>query len=227
MLTVVPLLLSLSFGVMGALLFALILALCADAQAFIRAAKYLRWVLLGAVAGFIILIMFVRWLPDSAVALRMINILQGQDPSFTGRTTDAFYLAWQIAKQKSIWWGAGFGQVKVLGPQIFQQYYSWPAPDSHAVALPNSVADLLAQAGLIGVLIKFLLCGFFFFKTATYNNVYRLSLFAFLFIYQFTGSFINNVAEFSIWVLCFSPGLFSHFDRENVAIKDSQKNTTL
>ena len=116
-----PLLLSLSFGVMAALLFAVILALCADVQAFVRAARYLRWVLLLIVIVFVLAVLWVQWLPDSVVALRLINILQGQDPSFSGRTTDAFYLAWQIAAQKSIWWGAGFGQVKVLGPEIFQQ----------------------------------------------------------------------------------------------------------
>lgn len=227
LLVIAPLVSSLSFGVIAALLVAVVVALCADVQAFVRAGRYLRWLLLTLVMGFLLCVVLLRWFPDGAVAMRLVNILQGQDPSFSGRTTDAFYLAWKIAQQKSIWWGAGFGQVKILGPEIFQQFYYWPSPTSHAVALPNSMADLLAQAGLIGVLLKLLVCGYFFFKTAVYNNVYRLALFAFIFIYQFTGSFINSIAEFSIWVLAFAPYLFPIFNRMQLALGVWDKNRFL
>ncbi|MGZ5135232.1 MAG: hypothetical protein ACXWCG_08785, partial [Flavitalea sp.] len=52
-----------------------------------------------------------------------------------------------------------------------------------------------------------------FFKTKVWSNYYRLSLFLFIFIYQFTGSYLTNIAEYVIWILAFHPGLFTEFDR--------------
>jgi hypothetical protein len=44
-----------------------------------------------------------------------------------------------------------------------------------------------------------------------WTNYYRLLLFLFVFIYQFTGSFITNVAEYVIWILAFT-NTFHQFD---------------
>jgi hypothetical protein len=32
-----------------------------------------------------------------------------------------------------------------------------------------------------------------------------------MFVYQFTGSFISNIAEYVIWILAFKPDLFPEF----------------
>jgi hypothetical protein len=45
-----------------------------------------------------------------------------------------------------------------------------------------------------------------------WRNYYRLLLFTFIFIYQFTGSFITNVAEYVIWIMAFTP-VFREFDK--------------
>jgi len=50
-----------------------------------------------------------------------------------------------------------------------------------------------------------------FFHTKVWRNYYRLLLFFFVFIYQFTGSFITNVAEYVIWILAFT-NIFHQFD---------------
>jgi hypothetical protein len=48
-----------------------------------------------------------------------------------------------------------------------------------------------------------------------YNNVYRLAIFIFIFIYQFTGSFMFNIIELTCWVIAFTPS-FPEFNSENV-----------
>ncbi|PIY34027.1 MAG: hypothetical protein COZ08_04175, partial [Bacteroidetes bacterium CG_4_10_14_3_um_filter_42_6] len=52
---------------------------------------------------------------------------------------------------------------------------------------------------------------FFFVKKRIYNNHYALILFLLIFIYQFTGSFITNVAELGIWAVVFGTR-FIEFD---------------
>jgi hypothetical protein len=48
-----------------------------------------------------------------------------------------------------------------------------------------------------------------------YNNYYRFALFVFVFIFQFTGSFITNIAELAIWILAFT-NTFEEFDRKKL-----------
>ena len=69
-----------------------------------------------------------------------------------------------------------------------------------------------------GLIIRFSLEWYFFFRTKTYSNYYRLGLFIFIFIYQFTGSYFFNVAEYTIWTLAFSQ-VFEEFDRKNILKK--------
>jgi hypothetical protein len=66
------------------------------------------------------------------------------------------------------------------------------------------MGETLAIFGLAGVVLRLFLEFFLFFKTRVYSNYYRLALFIFVFIYQFTGSFITNIVEYVIWILAFS-----------------------
>jgi hypothetical protein len=43
-----------------------------------------------------------------------------------------------------------------------------------------------------------------FINTRVWQNHYQTVLFFYIFVYQFTGSFITNIAEYVIWVLAFS-----------------------
>ncbi|MBC7536218.1 MAG: hypothetical protein H7258_11050, partial [Ferruginibacter sp.] len=52
---------------------------------------------------------------------------------------------------------------------------------------------------------------FLFFYTKVWTNYFRLLLFIFIFIYQFTGSFVTNIAEYVIWILAFT-NVFVEFD---------------
>ena len=66
------------------------------------------------------------------------------------------------------------------------------------------------------MLVKFVFEVYFFFKTKVYSNFLRLVLFIFVFVYQFSGSFITNIAEYVIWIMAFSPWLFKEFDKNNI-----------
>jgi hypothetical protein len=167
-------------------------------------------VIIIAALGFIFLLaaffILYYYFPDNPLIVRIKSIPTGKDTSARGRTYEAFDLAYRIAKQKSVWFGVGLGQIKEIGRTIIIQYYYYSnMPET--VRIPNATAEIFAMYGIVGVGIKFLLVSFFFFKTRVYNNYYRLSLFLFIFIYQLTGSFLFNLAEYVIWILAFSPVL--------------------
>jgi hypothetical protein len=63
----------------------------------------------------------------------------------------------------------------------------------------------------VGAALRILLQIGLFFKTKVHRNHYRFALFTFMFIYQFTGSFLTSLPEYVIWILCFSP-VFPQFN---------------
>lgn len=217
-LVLVPLLLSLSFGVIlgMALSFLLLMILRGGRLGSGRgergSGKVWRiagWTLLLVA----VIVMIVLVFPDNFVIRRVDNILAGKDSSFKGRTFDSFLLSLDIVHRKSLFWGTGFGQFKLLGVARFREFYNSNRYTIHDVVIPNSIGDLLGTLGLIGVAVKLFFEGFFFFRTGVFRNDYRLALFLFIFIYQFTGSFISNIAEYVIWILAFKPDLFPEFQK--------------
>jgi hypothetical protein len=157
------------------------------------------------VTGFIVLLFF----RDNAFFIRLGNIITGQDSSGQGRTSDAFYLALKILKEKNEIWGIGPGQLKFVGQDLIRAYYLYYRETP--VAIPNVTAETLMVFGWAGIVLKFLLELLLFFQTRVYNNYYRLSLFVFMFTYQFTGSFLTNVVEYVIWIMAFTP-VFKEFE---------------
>ena len=153
----------------------------------------------------------VVFFPDNVLFVRLGNVITGKDPSAKGRTFEAFWLAGQLINQKSDWWGVGAGQIKVLGFELIRDYYNYGL-DTTRVAIPNAAAETLAIFGWVGLTLRLLVEGWLFLYTRVWTNYYRLLLFAFIFIYQFTGSFITNVAEYVIWILAFT-NVFPQFDR--------------
>jgi hypothetical protein len=143
-------------------------------------------------------------------------VFAGQDTSFRGRTTDSFFIAWQIALKKSVLFGCGPGQIKVLGVDILKHFYRSNNYTSANTIIPNVLAETLAIYGLTGLFLRLGTEIYLFFRTRVYSNYYRLALFLFIFIYQFTGSYVTNIAEYIIWILAFNPGLFAEFNKTGV-----------
>lgn len=212
LLATIPLFLSLSFGVILGLLLALGITLLAGYRRFFNT-RILFYVLLGGSILIVLLAVLLTVFSHNVFVVRFTNVLSGNDSSFRGRTVESFYLGWELAKMKSLWFGVGPGQVKALGYELFSNFYNYGGFKPEEIAIPNAMGDTLATFGIIGLSIRVGLQGYFFFRTRVYTNYYRLALFLFVFIYQFTGSFITNIAEYVIWVLAFHPGIFKEFDR--------------
>lgn len=197
-----PLLLSFSLGVLGALSISFIIAII----------FYYRYILLNIrrrnfLTALLILLITLCLLyflyPNNPLSLRLQYIWQGKDTSAKGRTFDAFILANKIIAQKSYLWGIGPGQLNIIGRNTILQYYSYSSAPA-AVRIPNACAETILFFGYAGFTARIALEIFLFLKTKVFNNPFRLWLFAFMFIYQFTGSYITNVTEYIIWTLAFS-----------------------
>ncbi|MGN6162932.1 MAG: hypothetical protein ACTHOF_00185 [Flavisolibacter sp.] len=221
----IPLLLSLSFGVILGVAFSILFLFMSDIKLFMFKKKLPVYIIYGGILAMFFFVILLQIFPDNVFFIRIANVFSGKDTSFNGRTFDSFYLGWEIASQKSILFGVGPGQVKSIGLDFFKQFYHYSNFTESDVAIPNSLGDILSVFGILGVFIKLGLEIKFFFKTKVYTNFLRLALFIFVFIYQFTGSFITNIAEYAIWIMAFSPWLFKEFDKENIYKGYNQGNS--
>lgn len=203
LLITIPMLLSLSFGVIGAsILTSLVLCFVFWKQLFRQKRSFMLFTFtsLGSITVFTLF-----WIlyPDSAFFIRLSNIFSGADTSANGRTVDSFAMAWRIADMKSLWFGSGLGQIKIMAPEVVHKYFNYwgqyPRYD-----IPNAMGETLAIFGVTGVVLRLALEIYLFIKTKVFTNYYRLALFTFIFIYQFTGSFITNTVEYVIWIIAFS-----------------------
>jgi len=103
-------LMSLSFGVIGATgLTLIILCLVFHKKLF----KYKRPFLMitGAFCVLTGALLFL-WIlfPENAFFVRLQNIFEGNDTSTNGRTRDSFTMAWRIADMRNLFFGAGLGK---------------------------------------------------------------------------------------------------------------------
>jgi hypothetical protein len=207
---VLPYLLSFSIGVVGAALFAIAVTGLLYAPRLLKKKRILRLLLLSAITVSCIVLALAVFFPANSVFTRIAAILAGNDTSGNGRTFEAFMLAKQILQQRNTLWGTGPGQIKILGGDIIRSYYLYPL-DYNTIAIPNAAAETLAIFGWVGLALRITIEWSLFFITRVWTNYYRLLLFLFIFLYQFTGSFITNIAEYVIWILAFT-NAFPAFD---------------
>jgi hypothetical protein len=210
-----PFTLSFSLGVITAIIIAMAVTFTVHFKTFIRNKRVIILLALAGILGVTVLVAGWVFFPENILFVRIANVMSGKDPSGKGRTFEAFWLADQLLAKKSYWWGIGPGQIKILGFDLIRDYYGY-GNDTTQVAIPNAAAETLAIFGWVGFVVRILSECFFFMYTKVWRNHYRLLLFSFIFIYQFTGSFITNVAEYVIWIMAFTP-VFKEFDREGVS----------
>ncbi|TAN13205.1 MAG: O-antigen ligase domain-containing protein [Chitinophagaceae bacterium] len=206
-----PLLFSMSYGVIACIGITLFSLTCLQSKLFLRKKSVQRFLLFGILIAVIGVVTLLKADPGNPLFFRIRNIFTGRDTSFRGRTYESFILAMKILKEKSILFGVGLGQVKIIGVPVFKQYYGYQVP---IVRIPNTLSDTMATYGIVGLVIRIFFTIFFFFKCKVWKNYYQLAMFIFMFTYQFTGSFMTNVVEYVIWVLAFTPS-FKEFDRGN------------
>lgn len=218
-----PYLLSFSIGVMAVIMLALFFTLVIYFKRLVSRKRILN-VLINAgilfISSMLVLVIFFRANP---MFIRISNIFRGKDTSGKGRTVDSFVLAGKMLEEKNEYWGIGLGQIKLLGEGIIRDYYLYNK--DFIATIPNAAAETLAIFGWVGLSLRIAIELFFFFYTRVWTNYYRLLLFFFVFIYQFTGSFITNAAEYVIWILAFS-NVFHQFDvkqKNKIVLQGSQR----
>jgi hypothetical protein len=203
-----PVILSFSIGVIGGGLLAMIITIALYRQLLVKRRVVNAIINAGAfsLSALFVLVLFFR---NNTLFIRLTNIFTGNDTSANGRIEDSYILARRMLEEKSEWWGIGFGQIKLLGHDIVKEYYRYIV--DFTATIPSVMAETLALLGWWGVILRLVIEIFLFFYTKVWTNYYRMMLFLFIFIYQFTGSFITNLAEYVIWILAFT-NVFRQFD---------------
>lgn len=199
-----PLVLSFSLGVISAIAVALVISFVVHFKTFIRNKRFVNLAGVAVVSSVTALLIGLIFFPDNILFVRIGNVLSGKDSSGKGRTFEAFWLAGELLAKKSYWWGIGAGQIKILGFEMIRDFYGY-SYDTVRVAIPNAAAETLALFGWVGFVVRILTECVLFVYTKVWRNYYRLLLFTFIFVYQFTGSFITNVAEYVVWIIVFTP----------------------
>jgi len=198
-----PLFLSFSLGVISALIIAAGLVFLFHFRSLILQPRVRNGILFTVLIVLPALVFLAASFPENTLMFRLENVISGRDTSGNGRTFEAFTLSLRMLQLKSDIWGIGLGQIKVLGTEIIRDFYLYPM-DHTIFAIPNAAAETLTIFGFAGLVMRLLLQVLLFYYTRVWTSHYRLLLFFFIFIYQFTGSFITNHAEYIIWILAFT-----------------------
>jgi hypothetical protein len=198
----IPLLLTFSFGVTGAIALAVFIATAIIFRYLPASGKrlvlYSLFIFLAFMAAF-----WIFW-PENPVFIRTENIFTGADSSTKGRLVHSFMFAKDLILQHNVLMGVGPGQIKILAHELIINFYQYSGEYAEIVRIPNSMGEMLATYGIYGFLLKIFFEIFFFVRLKIYRNLYSFTLFIFIFIYQFTGSFLVNAAEMGIWAIVFN-----------------------
>ncbi len=199
----VPMLFSQSLGGITMCTAALGVALI---PAYSRLLKQPRSILILALI--VLLIVGILIVPNS-ISDRFLQVETGADSSAHSRTDNGLIFAYAIAASKSIWWGVGLGQAKLLNPSEV----GVAGVGFTSGVIPNFISGNLAQLGIVSVLVTFGLEIYLFFRTRAYRNPFRLAMFVFAFLEQLTGANIVDVQFYLIWCFAFAP-FFPELDRK-------------
>jgi hypothetical protein len=141
---------------------------------------------------------------QNPISQRILQVISGGDSSTSSRTIYSFLVAFSVASTKSLWWGAGLGQAKLVDVSNLDVGFN-------VGVIPNAMAGTFAELGIVGVLVRLGLEIYLFFRTRVYRNSFRIAMFVVAFITQLTGSYITDVQEYVTWFLAFWP-LFPEFE---------------
>jgi hypothetical protein len=132
------------------------------------------------------------------IGARLFQVLTGSDSSTQSRTTLSFIIAYAVASSKSIWWGVGLGQGKIVDVSDLGLGFT-------VGIIPNAVAGTFAELGIMGVLVRLTVELILFFKSRVYLNSFRFAMFVAAFFVQFTGSHLMDVQQYLMWCMAFLP----------------------
>lgn len=205
----VPVALSTSLGVLGSIVLAILLGNFWLIFKSLRRAK--SW-LLGLLLAFFVLA-FANTLIDRSLA-----VFDGDDLSGTFRVVYSMQAAIDAIKQEGVWLGVGPGQLKYVIADFTFQFQGVGGVDR----LANSIASTIATVGVLGLSLKLLIIIGLFFRTHANKFAFSRALFIFVFIYQFTGGYFNNLNEYVL--LAVSYGYAQYRQRQNSMEMSTQIN---
>ena len=199
-----PLILSFSLGVLSSLAFAFF----STGIYFLKPLMKKRLGLYGifsitAVLLFVFIALIVAF-PENPLFMRLEDLMEGKDHSGRGRTLEAWILSFQIIELTNYWIGCGLGQVKIMGEEVIRTFYHYQYDDIPIMRIPSSIGETISTFGIFGLTARLAIEIYLYYKTKVYSNYYRFAMFSYIFLYQFTGSYLTNVAEYIIWVIAFS-----------------------
>jgi hypothetical protein len=207
--TAVSVFLGKSIGTMGAMGIAMLIG--GLIYAFPLVKRYYKQITLALAIIILIIPLFA-----GSITSRLEKFIEGSDNSGNVRLIYATIAAYNMVEKYNYYFGIGFGQDKKYITEFTSKFVGYAGN-----RLPNSFASTLATVGVFGVILKYLILFYFFFKTKVYQNIFRLITFFYLFIYAFTGGWMFNVYEFVLWAFAFSQNAFSEFDRRNILSKNT------
>jgi hypothetical protein len=213
----IPLVLTFSFGIIGAISLAVLSGTAVYFRKFSIKAR--RIVVYSYLLFFILLIVVLIIWPGNPFIARMENIFTGTDSSTKGRLIYAFMFARDLIFQNHAWLGVGPGQIKILAHDLIINFYQYTGEYAEVVRIPNSMGEMLATYGIYGFFLKIFFEIWFFVRLKLYRNLYSFCLFIFIFIYQFTGSFLVNAAELGTWAFVFA-SRFNDFEPDRIKLNE-------
>lgn len=200
-----PLIFSFSFGVLSSLILAIFIFTLFYNTQILKKRAFFYFLTTSILVVSVTIISLLIFYPENVVFQRISDIISGQDTSAKGRTYQALKMAYLIAEEKSLLFGAGLGQIKYVGEDVIRNYYNYNVADMPTLRIPSSIGETLASFGFVGLALRLGFQFYLFIKTKTYNNYYRCIIFIYIFIYQFTGSYLTNIAEYILWIIAFTP----------------------
>ena len=108
-----------------------------------------------------------------------------------------------------------------MGDEMVRTYYNYQVDDIPIIRIPTAVGETIGTFGYIGLAVRLFLQFYLFKKTKTFSNYYRTVIFIYIFIYQFTGSYLTNIAEYVLWIIAFTPS-FHQFDTHKPPLKSTR-----
>jgi hypothetical protein len=194
----IPFLLCQSFGGVGMFVIGIGLA---SLITFRRSIRRSKGILVAVTAAILLATLLV--IPNP-ISQRLGQVIGGQDSSADSRTVLSFVLAYAVAAPKSLLWGAGLGQTKLIDVSSLGIGFV-------KAVIPNAIAGIFAELGIIGVVVKFGIEIFLFFRMRVLGNSFRLAMFVIAFMFQLGGGYLANVQEYLLWGFAFAP-LFPQMD---------------
>jgi hypothetical protein len=188
----IPFLLCQSFEGIGAFFIGIGLAILVSFRHLLKQRRTVLVVaLLTVVVAALVLI-------PNPISQRLTQVVTGGDSSAHSRTIFSFFVAYTVAAGKSLWWGVGLGQGKLVDVSNLGIGFT-------VGIIPNAVAGTFAEFGIVGVVLRFAVEIILFFRTRVSANPFRLAMFVVAFAYQLSGSYLDNVQEYLMWCLAFAP----------------------